>query len=439
MEKLLGLIAGTDARFVVSTGDAPAGTGSQTNYGDLYYEKSAIFAPHFWAVPGKTMPLYGALGNHGMTGVFLTNLPEAEAVSASGGVYEMRTYCCLNDTVSRSYPTVWYAFTVGNARFYVLTAAWPRTNVGSADIYKNDYDYHWAPGTPQLPWLQDDLATHGEPVKFAFFHFPLYTDTSSQVSDPYLQGPTSLEGALSQGGVDIAFTGHAHIYERNHPVGSSGLVNYVSGGGGSDLASTTQCSSYDAYAIGWSDSEGRGTSCNAPVPTSKEQVWHFLLVTVEGTSVTVTPMNELGQAFDVQTHTTATTADLEITKKDSQDRSPVGRNLTYTLTVTNNGPDAASGVTVTDVLPPSVTFASATASQGICSESDGTVSCSLGTLANAATATVDIVVTPRTAGLITNTASVAGPATDPSDVNNTASENTSICRISSRRSSIPCG
>jgi hypothetical protein len=302
MEKLLGLIAGTDARFVVSTGDAPAHTGSQTNFGDLYYEHSAIFAPRFWAVPGKTMPLYGALGNHGMTGVFLTNLPQSEAVSGSGGVYQVQTFCCLNDTAERIYPSAWYAFTAGNARFYMLTAAWPRSNVGSADIYKNDYDNHWAPGTPQLPWLQNDLATHGEPVKFAFFHFPLYTDTSSQVSDPYLQGPSSLEGALSGGGVDIAFTGHAQIYERNRPSGSYGLVNYVSGGGGSDLASTTKCSSYDAYALGWSDSKNRGTACNAPVPTSREQVWHFLLVTVEGSSVTVTPVNELGETFDVQTY-----------------------------------------------------------------------------------------------------------------------------------------
>ena len=303
MEKLLALIAGTDARFVVSTGDAPAGTGSQTDFGDLYYSKSAVFAPRFWAVPGKTMPLYNAFGNHGMTSFSLLNIPQTEAVSSSGGVYEMRTYCCLNDTTSKSYPTAWYAFTAGNARFYILTAAWPRSNVGSADIYKNDYDYHWAPGTPQLPWLQNDLATHTEPVRFAFFHFPLYTDTSSQVSDPYLQGPNSLEGALSRGGVDIAFTGHAHIYERNRPTSSYGLFNYVSGGGGSDLASITKCSSYDAYAIGWSDSKGWGTACNAPVPTSREQVWHFLLVTVEGTSVTVTPVNELGQAFDVQTYT----------------------------------------------------------------------------------------------------------------------------------------
>jgi uncharacterized repeat protein (TIGR01451 family) len=132
-------------------------------------------------------------------------------------------------------------------------------------------------------------------------------------------------------------------------------------------------------------------------------------------------------------------ADLEITKTDSRDPAPTARNLTYTVTVTNNGPDAASGVTVTDVLPPSVTFVSATPSRGTCSELSGTATCSLGTLANAATALIEIVVTPRTAGLITNTVSVAASTTDPSEINNTASENTSICRVTSRKSSIPCG
>jgi uncharacterized repeat protein (TIGR01451 family) len=54
--------------------------------------------------------------------------------------------------------------------------------------------------------------------------------------------------------------------------------------------------------------------------------------------------------------------------------------MTYTLTVTNNGPDA--GVTVTDQLPPSVSFVSATLSQGSCSQSSGIVTRNLGTMGN---------------------------------------------------------
>ena len=44
-------------------------------------------------------------------------------------------------------------------------------------------------------------------------------------------------------------------------------------------------------------------------------------------------------------------ADLEITKSDSPDPVTTGSDLTYTITVTNNGPDAATSVTVTDTLP----------------------------------------------------------------------------------------
>jgi hypothetical protein len=107
--------------------------------------------------------------------------------------------------------------------------------------------------------------------------------------------------------------------------------------------------------------------------------------------------------------------------------------------VTNIGSDPASGVTVTDQLPSLVTFVSATASQGSCGESNGTVFCTLGTVATGGPVTIDIVVRPTQAGLITNSASVASPTPDPDQDNNADSENTSVCRITSRRSSIPCG
>jgi uncharacterized repeat protein (TIGR01451 family) len=139
------------------------------------------------------------------------------------------------------------------------------------------------------------------------------------------------------------------------------------------------------------------------------------------------------------TRYTAPAADLALTKTDPPGRAPTGRNMTYTLTVNNNGPHAASGVTVVDQLPPSVTFVSATPTQGICGESGGTVTCNLGTIGMGGTATIDIVVNPTVAGTITNTASVSASTPDPNGNNNADSENTSVCRITSRRSSIPCG
>ncbi|MCH8060389.1 MAG: DUF11 domain-containing protein, partial [Proteobacteria bacterium] len=54
------------------------------------------------------------------------------------------------------------------------------------------------------------------------------------------------------------------------------------------------------------------------------------------------------------------TADLDLTKTDSADPVPVSTPFTYTLTATNNGPDAANNVTLVDTLPATVAFQLAT-------------------------------------------------------------------------------
>jgi len=99
--------------------------------------------------------------------------------------------------------------------------------------------------------------------------------------------------------------------------------------------------------------------------------------------------------------------------------SPVtlGSNLTYTITVMNNGPADATDVTMSDPLPGTVTLVSATSSQGTCSGTS-TVSCKLGTLTDGSSATVDIVVTPTQVGTITNTASAQANESDPNTANN---------------------
>jgi uncharacterized repeat protein (TIGR01451 family) len=117
--------------------------------------------------------------------------------------------------------------------------------------------------------------------------------------------------------------------------------------------------------------------------------------------------------------------DLAVTKSDSPDPVQAGNNLTYTVTVKNNGPGNATGVTMTDTLPADVSFVSANASQGSCTGTS-TVVCNLGSLAASASATVTLVVKPTAAGTITNTASVTGSPTDPNTGNNSATEMTTV-------------
>jgi uncharacterized repeat protein (TIGR01451 family) len=116
-------------------------------------------------------------------------------------------------------------------------------------------------------------------------------------------------------------------------------------------------------------------------------------------------------------------ADLSVAKADSPDPVTEGEDVTYTITVTNNGPDAATSVLLTDTLPAGVTFVSASSG---CTEVNGVVACDIGALANDANAMVEIVVTTTGAGTITNTAVVAGNQGDPDEGNNTDTENTTV-------------
>lgn len=85
-------------------------------------------------------------------------------------------------------------------------------------------------------------------------------------------------------------------------------------------------------------------------------------------------------------------ADIQIVKTASPNPVLVGQELTYLLTITNNGPDPATGVNVVDTLPDGVTWEDTTPSQGTCSDPGGVI-CELGNLANGASATITIKVT----------------------------------------------
>jgi uncharacterized repeat protein (TIGR01451 family) len=117
--------------------------------------------------------------------------------------------------------------------------------------------------------------------------------------------------------------------------------------------------------------------------------------------------------------------DLRITKTANSSSVNVGSNLTYTIQVENLGPEAATGVTVTDRLPSEVDFVSATSTVGQCATQGQQVVCNIGGLetgpaAKVSGATVTLTVVVRKSGTITNTASVDGDQQDPVGSNDRA-------------------
>ena len=111
-----------------------------------------------------------------------------------------------------------------------------------------------------------------------------------------------------------------------------------------------------------------------------------------------------------------------------------GADVTYNVTVSNSGPSTANPVTLLDFLPDGMAFKSVNVSQGSCT-GGMVVRCSLGSLANSGTATLQITATALVSGKLTNTASVSAAQGDSNTGNNTA--NTDVTVSGNAYSTVP--
>ena len=107
----------------------------------------------------------------------------------------------------------------------------------------------------------------------------------------------------------------------------------------------------------------------------------------------------------------------------------VGQSLVYTVDVTNNGPDVASSVTLTDVLPAGVTFLSESSNVGgPPTFSSGSVTAAVGALPSGSVATLLITVQPTSppGSTLVDTASVSSAELDANAGDDSASNSIAV-------------
>ena len=180
--------------------------------------------------------------------------------------------------------------------------------------------------------------------------------------------------------------------------------------GGTLLVGGTQNQTFTAtpsnnYAVGnWYVDGGFVQSNNSTLTLSNITVDHSVLVTF------------------------AASNDLAVTLAGAPHPALLTNNLTYVINVQNTGLNPVTGVTLSNVLPPSVSFVSATASQGSVTGlgTSSLVTGSLGTLAPGLSATVTITTIPYAEGAITDTVAVACDQFEPDLANNIATDITSV-------------
>ena len=127
----------------------------------------------------------------------------------------------------------------------------------------------------------------------------------------------------------------------------------------------------------------------------------FIAYTTNSDEIVSNDTNNVRDIYlrDMNASSTVTTsgkpkADLVVTQTDSSDPIQSGTSLTYSVTITNQGPFDASNVKLIDTLPSKGKLVSATPSQGSCT-GKSKITCKLGGLTNGASATVQLVVTPQ--------------------------------------------
>jgi uncharacterized repeat protein (TIGR01451 family) len=242
--------------------------------------------------------------------------------------------------------------------------------------------------------------------------------TNSDAPDPVSSGATiTYTQMLTNNGPDAA--ANAKIVEI---IGSG--VTFQSVAAPAGFSCTTPAVGGTGTITCSTASMANGATASFSVVVNVTAVSGSITNTVAGSSDAFDPVTTNNSATATTVVLAPLSADLVITKTTLTTSAAPGNPISYTITVTNSGPGAATSVTMTDALPASLRFQSIAAPAGFscttpAAGATGTISCTGATLANGASAifTLGVTVAPGATGSIVNSASVLSATTDPNPGN----------------------
>ncbi len=215
-------------------------------------------------------------------------------------------------------------------------------------------------------------------------------------------GPSNVTGATIADAIPAAITG----VSWSSTTQGTATVSSGSTGSGNSLSATVNLPAGAGNTVTF-------TVTGTVSPAATGNLVNTATVTAPAGTTDPTPGNNSATDTDTQSSQT----DLAITKTVNNPTPNVGSNVTFTLTVTNNGPSGATGVQVSDLLPSGYTYVS---DNGSGAYTSGTGVWTIGNLALNGTASLQITATVKPSGSYANTATVNGNQTDPTSGNNSA-------------------
>jgi hypothetical protein len=146
----------------------------------------------------------------------------------------------------------------GYFQYFDNVPAYYAYNLGSWRIYALNSEIDVSASSPQVMWLQSDLAANPSQCVLAYWHKPRWSSGATHGSDSAYQ---TLWQILYEAGAEVVLTGHEHNYERFAEMNvsgaaiSEGLREFVVGTGGRShypfgtILSTSQVRNSTTYGV----------------------------------------------------------------------------------------------------------------------------------------------------------------------------------------------